>query len=152
MLCHCPSNERLRALIPYVCLIAFSLGTSQAYAQDASTPPVELPEVVVGATRLPTLSCPRFSPVAPAFNRPSLMDLTRTFSKDHHDRATQFICAIYLYAPFLYAPFMNRANNTYCFFMAIGDIRDKTSDRSDRVPRRYPIASRDVAMGCWRLK
>ena len=54
MLCRCPSNERLRALIPYVCFIAFSLGTSQAYAQDTSTPPVELPEVVVGATRLPT--------------------------------------------------------------------------------------------------
>jgi vitamin B12 transporter len=52
--CAAASNERLRALIPYVCLIAISLGTSQAYAQDTSTPPVELPEVVVGATRLPT--------------------------------------------------------------------------------------------------
>jgi hypothetical protein len=35
------------------------------------------------------------------------------FPRNHHDRATQFICAIYLYAPFLYAPFMNRENNTY---------------------------------------
>lgn len=54
MLSSFPSNERLRALVPYVCLIAFSVGTSKAYAQDASAPPVELPPVVVGATRLPT--------------------------------------------------------------------------------------------------
>jgi vitamin B12 transporter len=54
MLSRCPSNERLRALIPYVCLIVFFIDASRAYAQDASAPPGELPPVVIGATRLPT--------------------------------------------------------------------------------------------------
>jgi hypothetical protein len=71
------------------------------------------------------ISCPRFRPVAPAFNQGASLD---GFPRSRHDRLTQFICAIYfyepflyapflyapfLYAPFLYAPFMNRENNTY---------------------------------------
>ncbi len=52
-----PSTERMCALIPYFCLIALSIDASRAYADDASASPspVELPPIVVGATRLPTL-------------------------------------------------------------------------------------------------
>lgn len=50
----CPSALRLRALIPCFLLVAFSIGAARANAQDASSPPVELPPVVVGATLIPT--------------------------------------------------------------------------------------------------
>lgn len=49
----CPLDARLRALAPSICLLASFIHAPCAYADDP-TPPVELPEVVVGATRLPT--------------------------------------------------------------------------------------------------
>lgn len=48
-----PSDARARALVPSFFIAAFFACASPAQADD-STPPVELPPVVVGATRLPT--------------------------------------------------------------------------------------------------
>ncbi len=50
----CPSASRCRVLTSCCFLIAFSFDASRAIAQDASSPPVELPPVVVGATLIPT--------------------------------------------------------------------------------------------------
>ncbi len=50
----CPSASRFRVLTPCCFLVAFSIDASRAYAQDASSPSVELPPVVVGATLIPT--------------------------------------------------------------------------------------------------
>jgi hypothetical protein len=78
-------------------------------------------------------------------NQPSLVGFDR-FPRRHHYQSAQFICAIYFYAPFLYAPFMNRENNAYCFYMAIGDMQGRTSDRRDRLPGRHLVDLRNVAM------
>ncbi len=51
----CPFQPpRFRVLTPCCFLVAFSVAASRAHAQDASSPPVELPPVVVGATLIPT--------------------------------------------------------------------------------------------------
>lgn len=49
-----PSALRLGAITSCFSLISFSIDASRAYAQDASSPPVQLPPVVVGATLIPT--------------------------------------------------------------------------------------------------
>ena len=41
---------------------------------------------------------------------------------------------------------MNRENNAYCFYMAIGDMQGRTSDRRDRLPGRHLVDLRNVAM------
>ncbi|WOJ88475.1 TonB-dependent receptor [Methylocapsa polymorpha] len=48
------SNARQRALIPCFSLIVLSVGAPCAYADDSAAQSVELPQIVVGATRLPT--------------------------------------------------------------------------------------------------
>jgi vitamin B12 transporter len=50
----CPSASRFRVLTSCCFLVAFSFDASRANAQDASSQPVELPPVVVGATLIPT--------------------------------------------------------------------------------------------------